>query len=145
MVCVYTHTQTCIQCQGGHSNCNYCGCNGGNLALQHSRIPMHNIRLHTYACNTQRMHQTHTHRHTHRHTNTHTHSIEVGVIQYRGSTPKTDQCIVFIIISMYSHACILEKEKKEKLSSLPPTVEGQTHLTLGNKRRENMRIYSLPP
>ena len=86
--------------------------------------------------------QTHTHRHTHKHThtNTHTHSIEVGVIQYRGSTPKTDQCIVFIIISMYSHACILEKEKKEKLSSLPPSMEGQTHLTFGKKRRKNVRL-----
>jgi len=44
--------------------------------------------------------------------------------------PKTDQCIVFI------HAYILEKEKKKnELSSLPPSMEGQTHLTLGKKKK----------
>ena len=107
----------------------------------HAHADIHRHTHHTCAHHTHHTHH-HTHRHTHKHThtNTHTHSIEVGVIQYRGSTPKTDQCIVFIIISMYSHACILEKEKKEKLSSLPPSMEGQTHLTFGKKRRKNVRL-----
>ena len=55
---------------------------------------------------------------------------------YRGSTymPKTDESI-----ELYSmHSYILEKEKKVKnnVSSLPPSMEGQTYLTLGKKRRK---------
>ena len=117
--CTHTHMQTYTDTHTTHA---------------HTTHTTHTHHTHTHTHT-----DTHTQTHTHRHTNTHTHSIEVGVIQYRGSTLKTDQCTVIVIL-MYSHACILEKEKNEKLSSLPPSMEGQTHLTLGKKRRENMRL-----
>ena len=139
----YTHVCNPAECQ---SIVKYdCMCAWVNIhAHTHTYADIHRHTHHTYAhhTHTPHSHNTHTdtHKHTHRHTHKHTaHSIEVGVVQYRGSTLKTDQCTVIVIL-MYSHACILEKEKNEKLSSLPPSMEGQTHLTLGKKRRENMRL-----
>jgi len=35
-----------------------------------------------------------------------------------------------------------KQERKKRFSRLPPSMEGQTHLTLGKKRE---KIYSLPP
>jgi len=54
-VCVYTYTNMYTVSMVVTPTVIIVAAMAINLALQCSRIPMHNIRSHTYACNTQRM------------------------------------------------------------------------------------------